>query len=150
MEHVLNSHSLLQVLQRKEVTMTTSYRLGCSDWALGKMSLPEHSGRGCLSERVPGALSLFFYTSLFYSPLKVTAFGLNPLRSKRLLWQQHQYQHCYSIFNTFNIVDSMLSVPSFTWPFFNKLQYKHLQCNKRTIKRCLKQTATYPKVYGKI
>lgn len=39
--------------------MATSYRLGCSDWTLGKMSLPEHNGTG-FPERVPGALNLFF------------------------------------------------------------------------------------------
>lgn len=80
MEHIFNSHSILQVLQGKEVTMATSYRLGCSDWTLGKMSLSEHNGAGC-PERVP-EVCFSTHQSVLFS-LKGGCFWTDPLEKQK-------------------------------------------------------------------
>lgn len=72
----------------KEVTMATSCRLGHSDWTLGKMSLPEHSGPGCPvpGRRMPGTWKpVFLLITLFYTPLKVTPFWTDPLEKQKVL-----------------------------------------------------------------
>lgn len=50
MENTLNAYTILRVLQGKEVSMATSYRSGGSDQTLGKISLLEHHGTGCLEK----------------------------------------------------------------------------------------------------
>jgi len=48
MKNILSAHSILRVLQGKEVTMATSYRFRGSEWTLGKISPLEHHRTGCL------------------------------------------------------------------------------------------------------
>lgn len=78
MEHIFNSHSILQVLQGKEVTMATSYRLGCSDWTLGKTSPPQHNGTGCLVPEV----CFSTHHSVLHS-LKSNCFWTDPLEKHK-------------------------------------------------------------------
>lgn len=66
MKRIFNSHSILQLLRGKEVTMATSYSFRCSDWTLGKMSLPEHNGTGLPRE---SAWYLKVYISTHHSVL---------------------------------------------------------------------------------